>query len=227
LTAKICVAFFPETITDALRLIEQIESWKPDFIEVRLDRFKDHDRLGEIANHAKTPLIATNRSADCQGGFLGNETERQRILLEAARNGFEYVDIELSISKLKDFVGKLRLMKTKLIISFHDFDGTPSTLKMQEVLKEEMASGAEVCKIVTTAKSIEDNLTVLNFLSKASKSAKTVCFSMGELGKPSRLLSPLFGGYFTIVSMGQGKETAIGQLTIKEMRTAYQALERV
>ena len=227
MTAKICVAFFPETITEALRLVEQIESWKPDFIEVRLDRFKDHDKLADVANHAKTPLIATNRSADCQGGFLGNETERQRILLEAARNGFEYVDIELSTSRLKEFVKKLRLMTAKPIISFHDFEETPSISKMREVLEKEIDSGAEVCKIVTTAKSIEDNLTVLNFLSKASRSAKTVCFSMGELGKPSRLLSPLFGGYFTIVSMGHGKETAAGQLTIKEMRTAYQALERV
>jgi 3-dehydroquinate dehydratase len=47
---------------------------------------------------------------------------------------------------------------------------------------------------------------------------------MGELGKPSRLLSPLFGAFFTIASFERGKETASGQLTIQEMKTAYQAL---
>jgi 3-dehydroquinate dehydratase type I len=81
-----------------------------------------------------------------------------------------------------------------------------------------------VCKIITTAKHVEDNLTVLDFTSKASRNVKIVCFSMGELGKPSRLLSPLFGGFFTIASFERGKETASGQLTIQEMQTAYQAL---
>ena len=225
MTAKICVAFFPETIAEALNIIEKIEKYKADFIEVRLDRFKDHDKLADIANYGKIPLIATNRSSDCQGKFIGSETERQQILLNAARNGFEYVDIELSTSNLKDIVRNLRQMNVKPIISFHDFNGTPSLAKLNYVFKKEIASDADVCKIITTAKRVEDNLSVLNFAAKASKTAKIVCFSMGELGKPSRLLSPLFGGFFTIASLERGKETAPGQLTIQEMRTAYQALE--
>jgi 3-dehydroquinate dehydratase type I len=96
--------------------------------------------------------------------------------------------------------------------------------KLQEVLKKEIVSGAEVCKIITTANRVEDNITTLNFVSKASKNAKIVCFSMGELGKPSRLLSPLFGAFFTIASLQRGKETAKGQLTFQEMRRLYQAL---
>jgi 3-dehydroquinate dehydratase len=47
---------------------------------------------------------------------------------------------------------------------------------------------------------------------------------MGELGKPSRFLSPIFGAFFTIASFERGKETASGQLTIQEMKTAYHAL---
>jgi len=218
------VSILPETIAEALNLIEKIEKYRADFIEVRFDRLKDHGKLAEISKHSKVPLIATNRSADCQGRFLGSETERQRILLNAAKNGFEYVDIELSAPKLKHVVKNLRQMKVNPIISFHDFDGTPSLSKMQRVLQDEIANGADVCKIITTAKSVEDNLTVLNFVSEASRSAKTVCFSMGELGKISRLLSPLFGGFFTIASLKQGKETAPGQLTVQEMRTAYKTL---
>jgi 3-dehydroquinate dehydratase len=51
-----------------------------------------------------------------------------------------------------------------------------------------------------------------------------VCFAMGELGKVSRLLSPLFGGYFTFASFDRGSETATGQMTIQEMRDAYELL---
>ena len=224
MTIKICASIQPETIAEALKLIKKIEVYKTDFIEVRLDCLKEHEELAEIADYKKTPLIATNRSTDSLGKFSGSETERQKTLLNAARNGFEYVDIELSTPKLKEIVKALFDMSAKPIVSFHDFNETPSLPKLREVLKKEMANGAEVCKIVTTAKRAEDNLTVLNFVSQVHESAKIVCFSMGELGKPSRFLSPLFGGFFTIASLERGKETASGQLTVQEMRTAYDAL---
>jgi 3-dehydroquinate dehydratase len=51
-----------------------------------------------------------------------------------------------------------------------------------------------------------------------------VCFAMGKLGKPSRLLSPVFGSFFTIASLESERKTAQGQLTIREMRSAYEAL---
>ena len=63
---------------------------------------------------------------------------------------------------------------------------------MEQILDEEISSGASICKIVTTAQQIEDNLPALSFVSFASSKAKLVCFCMGEHGKISRLLSPLF-----------------------------------
>jgi 3-dehydroquinate dehydratase type I len=186
----------------------------------------NHDKIAEIARQRKIPLIATNRSVNCQGKFAGSETQRLQTLLNAAKNGFEYVDIELTAPKLKAIVKNLQQINVKPIISFHDFNETPGSARLQEVLEKETANGAEVCKIITTAKRSEDNITMLNFVSKASRNAKMVCFSMGELGKPSRLLSPLFGAFFTIASLEHGKETASGQLSLQEMRRVYQVFGR-
>jgi 3-dehydroquinate dehydratase len=47
---------------------------------------------------------------------------------------------------------------------------------------------------------------------------------MGEYGRVSRLLSPLFGGFFTFAALELGSETASGQMTVKEMRSAYEVL---
>jgi 3-dehydroquinate dehydratase len=47
---------------------------------------------------------------------------------------------------------------------------------------------------------------------------------MGEQGKVSRLLSPMFGAFFTFASLEQGSETAAGQMSIKEMKAAYSIL---
>lgn len=224
MTIRICVSVFPETVTETLKLVENAENHRADLIEVRLDSLKEHSGLADIAGCGRVPMIATNRSVKLQGKFRGSETERKKILLDAAGNGFEYVDIELSASELGDIVSDVHGMGVKSIVSFHDFNQTPSLPQLEEIIKKEIASGADVCKVVTTARSVEDNLTVLNFVSKACKSAKTVCFSMGELGKASRLLSPLFGSFFTFASLERGRETALGQLTIQEMRAAYEAL---
>jgi 3-dehydroquinate dehydratase-1 len=144
--------------------------------------------------------------------------------MDAARNGFEYVDIDLSMPNMKQLIDNLREVGAKLIVSFHDFERTPELSLLNKVLEEEIDWGAEICKIVTTARSVEDNLNTINFVSEASKKAKIVCFAMGELGKLSRLLSPVFGAFFTFASIDEKRKTAKGQLTIQEMREVYAIL---
>jgi 3-dehydroquinate dehydratase type I len=212
------VSILPKTTTEALRLIEKAEDAHADLIEVRLDCLEDHSELADLAAHGKLPKIATNRKP------LKNEAEKQ-VLFDAAKNGFEYVDVDLSNPKLTHLVRELNTLGAKPIVSFHDSNRSLSLAELNSVLEQEISSGADVCKIVTTAKRVEDNLTILNFTSAAaSGKAKIVCFAMGELGKVSRLLSPLFGGYFTFASLERGSETATGQMTIQEMKTAYELL---
>jgi 3-dehydroquinate dehydratase type I len=215
------VSILPKTVPEALRLIEKAEVAHADFIEVRLDCLKDclenHQGLADLAAHGKTPKIATDMASR-------TETEQRQMLLSAAKSGFEYVDVELSTPQLEDLVKELKALGAKPIVSLHKFDGSFGVSELNSILAREIASGADVCKIVTTAKQMEDNLTILNFVSVASSKAKVVCFCMGELGKVSRLLSPLFGGFFTFASLERGSETASGQMTIQEMKAAYELL---
>lgn len=213
-------------MAEALNLIEKAEDGKADFIEVRLDGLKDYDALADIASHGNVPLIAANRSLENKGVFSGSEIEREQTLCDAAKMGFEYVDLEVSMPELENVAKNIRQRDTKLVISFHDFNGTPDLERMLKILNEETALGADVCKIVTTAKRVEDNLTVLDFLSKVSRSHRVVSFCMGELGRLSRFMSPFFGAYFTIASLDGGEKTALGQLSIEEMRRAYDALQK-
>lgn len=221
---RICVSILPKTVAEALRLIEKAEEAHADFVEVRLDGFKEHAALADVAAHGKTLKIATCKLQSCHGKFSGTETEQQQLLLSAAKSGFAYVDVDLTHPKLGETVAELKRLGVKPIVSFHDFTETPATTELNSVLAREIASGADACKIITTANRIEDNLAVLNFTSAASGKAKLVCFAMGEAGKVSRLLSPLFGGYFTFASLERGNETAAGQLTIQEMKAAYAVL---
>lgn len=224
MSARICVSILPKNNIETLNLIEQAEKTKVDFIEVRLDCLEISRKLSDFSASTKIPLIATNKLQSEKGFFAGTETERQQTLLNAAKNGFEYVDVDLSSPKHKETISKIKLLGAKPIVSFHKFDGTLNVSAMEKILDEEISSGAYICKIVTTAKQIEDNLPALSFVSFASSKAKLVCFCMGEHGKISRLLSPLFGAYFTFASLEQGSGTAAGQMSISEMRAAYTLL---
>lgn len=224
MTPKICVSILPKTEPEALRLVEKAEALDADFIEIRLDCLENPHELANLALHGKTPKIATVMPVNCHGKFSGTEAERKEILLNAAEKGFTYVDAELSTPQLKEFVNEVKEAGAMPIVSFHDFSRPLSLPRLNSILKKEINSGAEVCKIVTTAKQTEDNLTLLNFTSTASSKARLVCFAMGELGKISRLLSPVFGAFFTFASLEHGSETASGQMTIQEMKTAYELL---
>jgi len=224
LTIKICVAVPPKTFDETFCLIEQAEAEHADLIEIRLDSLTDHNRIADISSCSKTPLIATNKSTKQHGNFSGNETERQKILLDAARSGFEYVDVDLGTPNQTELISKLHKAGAKVIVSFHDFEQTHPMSKLCKILDEEVALGADVCKIITTARTVDDNLTTLNFVLEASKKAKIVCFAMGELGQYSRLVSPVFGAFFTFASLDEKRKTAKGQLTIQEMNREYEEL---
>ncbi|HEX7481903.1 MAG TPA: type I 3-dehydroquinate dehydratase [Candidatus Bathyarchaeia archaeon] len=224
MTPRICVSILPKNNIEALNLIEKAEEAKADLIEVRLDCLETSRKLTELSASTKVPLIGTNKLQSEKGFFAGIESERQQTLLNAAKSGFEYVDVDLSSPKYKETISQLKMLGAKPIVSYHKFDGALNISAMTAVLDKELASGACVCKIVTTAKQIEDNLPVLSFVSFASSKAKLVCFCMGEHGRVSRVLSPLFGSFFTFASLEDGSATASGQMSINEMKTAYTLL---
>jgi 3-dehydroquinate dehydratase/shikimate dehydrogenase len=218
------VSIFSKNVAEALRLTEKAEDAGADLVEVRLDHLESHSGLADLAADGKAPKIATNRPRSRGGEFDGTEAERKRILLTAAKGGFEYVDIELTNPELEDMVKELTTLGVKPIVSFHEHTRALNLSELNSILEKEVTSGADVCKIVTTAQRIEENLTLLSFTQAASARAKVVCFGMGEQGRVSRLLSPLFGGFFTFASLERGNETAPGQMTIQEMRAAYKLL---
>ncbi len=224
MTLRICVSILPKNGAEALNLISMAEKAEADLIEVRLDRLETSTNLRELVQSTKIPLIATRKLTSENGFFSGTEAERQQSLLSAAENGFEYVDVDLSSPNCQETIDKLKRLGAKPIVSHHKFDGSLSCSAMEKVLEREIASGASVCKIVLTAKKIEDNLVVLNFVASHSGKVKLVCFCMGEAGKVSRLLSPMFGAFFTFASLDEGSETAKGQMSIGEMRVAYNLL---
>ncbi len=223
--AKICASLLPISNAEAITQIEEAEKLGSDLIEVRLDYLQSSADLSKLASHRNIPKIATILSGNLtkRANFTG--LGQQKLLLEAAKSGFEYVDVGLFSPKLKEFIKELRKFNCRPIVSFHDFYNFLPLSDLDTILEKEISCGAEVCKIVTTANKITDNLIILNFISQKSVNTHLICFCMGELGRVSRLLSPLYGSYFTFASLKEGRETADGQFSLQEMKSIYKILE--
>ena len=220
---RICLVVTASDTEQAVGAIKRATGLGPDLIEVRLDYMKGAVELSRVNEATIIPLIATNRSMD-QGGFWGGEEEdRVQLLMAACDAGFNYVDLELSTRSMDDVVDDIRGSGASLIVSYHDFEKTPGIKDLRRIMREEREAGADICKVVGTARSLADNLVYLRFLQE-NQGANLVCFGMGEAGRISRILSPLFGGVYTYASSGIGDESAPGQLTLTDMRTIYKIL---
>jgi len=220
---KVCASVTGRTLNEVAEMVRRAEKEGVDLIEIRLDYLKDESRPKDIRGLTSLPLIVTNRLPSQGGNFCGKEEDRRKTLLDAVGAGFNLVDLEMDTPQLERMVSQLRGGNAKIILSSH----SPFPLQLSEIESKFMEMKRlrpDICKIVMTAKTIGDNLTCLDFVSKASQTTDVVCFCMGPLGAISRILSPLFGSVFTYASTIKGREAAPGQFTTAETKRIYELL---
>lgn len=191
-----------------------------DLFEVRIDLIGDG--WVEVARAIKKPWIACNRLASEGGRWAGSEARRIEQLLRATELGASIVDIELRAKNLGNIVLVIK-KRAQCLISSHDLEKTPSLDEMKALVRQQLKAGADIGKVVTTARSPEDSLTILRLISEFP-GVRLVALAMGPLGVASRVLCPLVGGDFTYASIEKGKESASGQITVRELGQIYEMM---
>jgi len=224
----ICTSIVPGTNEEALSLLARALPGA-DLVELRIDRIERPD-LPLLLHAGKERLLVTIRRRDEGGFFASCENRRMELLREAIDLGARYVDIEARTGAVA--VGRLgkairaRKGKTKLIVSHHDLEGTPSRQTLVKRLKASRALGADIVKIVTLANTVEDNLRVLDLIPQAlAMGQDIIAFCMGARGRLSRVAAPLLGSCMSYASLEDGAESAPGQLTAGEMKTILGILQ--
>ena len=220
---RVCVAIAG---TDASEMLEKAEVLARDnpFIELRLDYLPKRGlALGRIRefteSHPHVAVIATCRRAASGGKFRGPIPSQLEVLGKAADAGCQLVDVELQTAiRLKPAqIDKLRA-KAALVLSFHDFRATQ---KLDETLKKMTGYPADFYKIVSTATSLSDNVTMMKFLERHQDAHSLVGLCMGEQGIISRVLGARAGSAFTFGALTADEKTAPGQVTARELRSIY------
>ena len=222
----ICIPIAAATTGSAVEKMERATSFA-DLIELRIDRIPGAD-LKRLLVARRTPVIVTNRRREEGGGFTGAEEERVELLKEAVRRGADYVDIETATdSALKSGLREVLIgTPTKLIVSWHDFSGTPSAEFLKAKLTSCMADGPAIVKIVTHAGATADCLRLLELIPCArQKDQAIIAFCMGRQGKISRIMAPLLGSVFSYAALEPEEASATGQLTIHQMKEIYRIMD--
>jgi len=191
-----------------------------EMAEIRLDRCRlTLDEVTALFSDTDIPLVATYRCAKWTGE-AAKRAESQ--LLTAIVAGARYVDLEIEAPAL---IGK-RIREaceeygTTLIRSWHDFTETPPEVTLRLMADRCRMLGAEVVKIVTTAKTPEDGQRVLWLYKNLSSRIPLIAFAMGEVGRNTRLECLRLGAPFTFAALSEEERTAPGQWTLPEMKAA-------
>lgn len=188
-----------------------------DMVEFRIDALSnpDPDKIRHLMEKIGHNIIATNRTRHEGGFFQGSERERTQILIEVAETA-DYVDIELQTDD--KYRSKVLKASKSSIVSFHDFEKTPELKELLKVVRKEHNLG-DLAKFAVMPNHLQDTLVVLEVLLQVPN---TIGISMGNLGRYTRIIAPLFGSPITFASTDAG--SAPGQMDIRTTKNIIRKL---
>ncbi|MEM2251238.1 MAG: type I 3-dehydroquinate dehydratase [Candidatus Hadarchaeales archaeon] len=211
-TPAVCASVVAQSSVEAKSLADSAIARGANLVEIRLDAFKlapDWDELGKI----NAPVILTNRSKKEGGRFGGDEQERVAWLLQGIERIGACVDIEFSTSRklVQKVVESAKSRGTGIIISHHDFRGTPKPESLLKIATKMEQAGADVVKIVTMCRSWKDVENLMNFAVETIKnlSKPVITFGMSKEGLITRYLSLVINN--PVIYAAAGPSAAPGQ----------------
>ncbi|MDD2584728.1 MAG: type I 3-dehydroquinate dehydratase [Bacteroidales bacterium] len=191
---------------------------KSQLAEIRLDLTNLNREETVTIFKTKKDLIATCRTYE-----LSLEESEKRLMWAILGTrvkkgtGNRYIDLDFDSPEdyRTDLIWAARRVGFKIILSYHNFNETESLERLLEIYESCIKRGADIVKIVTNAKTIQECSRVLQLYSKTRKNT-LVAFSIGDKGRFTRLVAHFLGSPFIYCTLNQDKATAPGQLNLTE-----------
>jgi 3-dehydroquinate dehydratase-1 len=208
----ICVSLANINFQECMKAIS-----KAEFAEIRIDQLDLSDDQLKSLFSIKKKTVAT-----CRPGKF-EDAQRLKLLKLAINAGTGYVDIEYEANSTfrKELIELARTNHTQVIISYHNFDKTPATKDLTDIIKQSVKWGANKVKITTMAKIPADCSRIMSLY---EKNKNLIAFCMGQMGTITRVAAPLLGADFTYAALEYKLATAPGQLVVDEMMDIYKMM---
>ena len=216
--ALICVPITGPTNKDIEELLVRASACA-DMIEWRLDLFDEMilEKLGRWIQTSALPSLFTLRTKSHGGNFTSTEEERLSLLKQLLELEPDYIDLECDTSV--DFLNDVfkNYPKTRLILSYHDFKGTPDDL--ESIFLHMKQQPAHLYKIATMAHSTLDGMRMLKLVQKYS--GQLIGIAMGESSEFTRIAGAIYGSPITYASINDEQKTAPGQIVTDDLIKIY------
>jgi len=219
---RVCVALGLPDVSSLLDHARREAAAGESFLEFRLD-YLDRAEDGPAAirrfleDYPECTVVATCRRRQNHGKFNGSIEQQLALLEKAIAAGAQAVDVEIETAETAaEHVGLFH-GRAGLVVSYHNYESTPP---MDSIVNRVMRVPADAYKVVTTARKPSDNLRILA-VARAFPKQSMVVLAMGELGFPTRVLSPVYGGAYTYAAPNCAEGTASGQVGAHQLRRLY------
>jgi 3-dehydroquinate dehydratase I len=191
----------------------------PDLFELRLDAlFARNDESSGAIGKFPAPLIITARHPR-EGGANDLSTRKRRALLRRFLRYAAWVDVELrSAGTFAGILEEARAKNVRIIVSFHDFDETPSRPRLDEIARTAQSLGANLLKIATRTDTAAQMARLLDFFQRQRTKTRIAVMGIGRLGRISRLEFAKRGSMLNYAHLGRSQTD--GQLSITQLRRA-------
>ena len=233
---KVCVPITGKTCEDILEEARLAQQAKADLIEWRADHYQDVSDAQKTKETAKKlracmgdiPILFTYRTEGCEDSISKEEYIALNEMIVETKN-VDLIDIELFMGDeiCEKLCEKAHEEGCHVVISNHDFDGTPNDQTIVERLCKMRELGADVPKIAVMPHNAEDVLTLLsatNQYANAHADGPLITMSMGWLGGVSRISGEIFGSALTFGSTVRA--SAPGQLSVEDVKSVLHILRK-
>jgi 3-dehydroquinate dehydratase I len=234
----LCAPLVGRTRAALLAEVAAVAAKRPDLLEWRVDFFEGIARTAAVIDLAAAlkqaaggiPLLFTRRSS-LEGGEPIALAEDEVVALCRAVCASGHVDlIDYEMSRDAQQVAAVReaaqAAGVSLVLSFHDFQGTPPREALQQRFALAQQLGADVAKIAVMPRGMDDVLTLLAATLDASRALRipVISMAMGGAGAITRLAGGLFGSALSFAVGAQA--SAPGQWPIEELESALALLRK-
>lgn len=232
-----CVPLVAATQDELLAQAQTASTLHPDVVEWRSDFYADLSGpsvqaaavgLRRILGDA---LLLFTLRAKVEGGHkeVARAERIQSIQDVLKTREIDIVDVELSSGPevIKPVIAAAREYGARVILSFHDFAGTPGNEALLATVRSMVENGADIAKFACMPRDPGDVLRLLEVTFKARQAFPDTALctmSMGGMGCISRVAGFLFGSDMAF-AVG-AKPSAPGQIPLQEARSMAATLAR-
>jgi len=197
-----------------------------DCVEFRMD-LAEGDPLDALAAYdGDLPLLVTDRP-EWEGGEAADEGRIADLVAAVEHEAVAAVDIELhevAGGDGLDVVDAARDAGVAVVVSVHDFDGTPPRSELRRLIERASEHG-DVAKLAVTAESPDDTLALLAVTRAHASAGRTVAtMAMGEAGRHTRVVAPLYGSRIGYAPVDPSRATAPGQYDLATLSRLVEEL---